>query len=58
MRHVPEFMAYRTQVCGPQNRYAAASGLRQSGQHAQERGLPCSVVAQDGVEPSRRQIQR
>ncbi len=56
MGHVTQLVAHRSQLRRPQNRYAAASRLRQAGQHAQERGLPCSVVAEDRVEPSRREF--
>ena len=53
VRHVAQFVAHRPHVRRAQNRDAAAGGVRQTGERAQERGLPCSVVAEDYVEPSR-----
>ncbi len=41
---------------GPEHRDASARGQHQAGQSAQQRRLPCPVVAQDGVQTARRKI--
>ena len=52
MRHVAELRADLAQIGGSQHGNAAAGCGSQSGESAQQRGLPCPVVAEDGVEAS------
>src|SRR5690348_7562857 len=56
MSHVADFGGGCAQVSGAQHGDAAARRRRQANHGAQERGLPCPVIAQDGVELARRKF--
>ena len=53
MRHITNLVAHLANVTRSQDRNFALSRLSQTSKRSQQRGLPGSVVAEDGIQPAR-----
>ena len=56
MGHVANLPAHTANVTRSKNRDFSLRGMSETGECPQQRGLPCPVVTEDGVQPARNEF--